>query len=52
MTDIEYYKNIEVPSVNKERPRASFVSHDESEEAIQNITNVNRTPYYINLNGK
>lgn len=52
MTDIEYYKNIEVPSVNKERPRTSFVSHDEREEAIQNITNFDRTPYYINLNGK
>lgn len=39
MTNLEYYKDIEIPSVNREKPGTSFVSHDNREEAIINITN-------------
>lgn len=46
-----YHKEIEIASVNKEKPRTSFVSHINREEAIRNITDFEKTPYYINLNG-
>ncbi|KAK8839310.1 hypothetical protein M9Y10_032244 [Tritrichomonas musculus] len=52
MKNLEYYKDIEIPSVNREKPRTSFISHDNRDEAIINITNFEKSPYYINLNGK
>lgn len=48
----EYYQDIETVSINKEKPRTSFISHDNREDAITNITDFEKTPYYINLNGK
>ncbi|KAK8839035.1 hypothetical protein M9Y10_032501 [Tritrichomonas musculus] len=52
MLHIDYYKIIKSVAVNKEEPRTSFVSHDDRDEAITNITNFENSPYYINLNGK
>lgn len=46
-----YHKEIEIASVNKERQRTSFVSHIGREKAIKNITEFEKTPYYINLKG-
>lgn len=52
MFKTEYYKDIKTVSVNKEKPRTSFVSHDDREEALSHVTEFDQTPYYINLNGK
>lgn len=52
MSHIEYYQDIDTVTVNKEKPRTSFVSHDERDEAIRNVTDYEKSPYYVNLNGK
>ena len=49
---MSYHINIKIVKVNKERPRTSFFSYDIKEEAILNATNFEKSPYFINLNGK
>lgn len=52
MTQHPYFQEIKTVAVNKEKPRTSFVSHDDREEALANVTDFEKTPYYLNLNGK
>ena len=52
MSQIPYYKDIKTVAVNKEQPRTTFLSHDTREEALNNVTDYEKSPYYINLNGK
>ena len=52
MLHIDYYKVINTVAVNKEPPRTSFVSNDNRDDAIKNVTDFEKSPYYINLNGE
>lgn len=49
-TSVPYWKDIDSVAINREDPRASFVSYDEVSKALTyDFTN---SPYYINLNGQ
>lgn len=52
MTNLDYIKCVKTVAVNKELPRTSFVSHDERDEALQHVTEFEKSPYYVVLNGK
>ncbi|KAK8842481.1 hypothetical protein M9Y10_026069 [Tritrichomonas musculus] len=47
---IPYWKDINAVAINREDPRASFVSYDDIPKAL--TYEFSNSPYYVNLNGK